>query len=98
MSRRSAHIEAIRHLTKGLQLLHTLPETCERARQELALQMAMGASMLATSGLAIRKPAKRILGRVSCAVNWEKALSYSERLWDCVFFIRRSGNYKPLGN
>ena len=52
MSRRSAHIEAIRHLTKGLQLLHTLPETRERAQQELALQMAMGASMLATSGLA----------------------------------------------
>jgi len=52
MSRRSAHIEAIRHLTKGFQLLHTLPETRERAQQELALQMAMGASMLATSGLA----------------------------------------------
>jgi tetratricopeptide (TPR) repeat protein len=52
MSRRSAHIEAIRHLTKGLQLLHTLPETRERAQQELALQMAMGASMLATCGLA----------------------------------------------
>jgi class 3 adenylate cyclase/tetratricopeptide (TPR) repeat protein len=52
MSRRSAHIEAIRHLTKGLQLLHTLPENRERAQQELALQMAMGASKLATSGLA----------------------------------------------
>jgi tetratricopeptide (TPR) repeat protein len=52
MSARSAHLEAIRHLTKGLQLLHTLPETRERAQQELALQMAMGASMLATSGLA----------------------------------------------
>jgi predicted ATPase/class 3 adenylate cyclase len=52
MSQRSAHIEAIRHLTKGLQLLNTLPETRERAQQELPLQMAMGASMLATSGLA----------------------------------------------
>jgi tetratricopeptide (TPR) repeat protein len=51
MSQRSAHIEAIRHLTKGLQLLHTLPETRERAQQELPLQMAMGTSMLATSGL-----------------------------------------------
>ncbi|MGZ6241990.1 MAG: AAA family ATPase, partial [Candidatus Binataceae bacterium] len=51
MSRRSAHIEAIRHLTKALQLLRTLPETRERAQQELPLQMAMGTSMLATSGL-----------------------------------------------
>jgi predicted ATPase/DNA-binding winged helix-turn-helix (wHTH) protein len=50
--RRSAHQEAIRHLTKGLELLATLPDTPERAQQELALQMAMGASMLATSGFA----------------------------------------------
>ena len=58
MSRRSAHIEAIRHLTKGLQLLTTLPETREREQQELALQVAMGASLLATSGLATPETGK----------------------------------------
>src|SRR4029450_8358230 len=33
---RSAHVEAISHLTTGLKLLTSLPDTPERARQELA--------------------------------------------------------------
>ncbi len=39
---RSAHEEAIGHLRRALQLLATLPETRERHRQELALQIALG--------------------------------------------------------
>jgi predicted ATPase len=50
MSQRSAHLEAIRHLTKGQELLATLSDTPERARQELALQMTLGTSLLATKG------------------------------------------------
>ena len=40
---RSAHVEAIQHLTKALQLLKTLPDTPERTRQELTLQTALEA-------------------------------------------------------
>ena len=47
---RSAHAEAIAHLTRGLELLTTLPETPERARQELALLIALGATFAATKG------------------------------------------------
>ena len=36
---RSAHLEAIAHLTKGLEVLRTLPDTPERAQQELVVQM-----------------------------------------------------------
>src|SRR5262249_36325359 len=40
---RSANLEAVSHLTKGLEVLKTLPpDTPERARQELELQMALG--------------------------------------------------------
>ena len=39
---RSANVEAISHLTKGLELLTTLPDTPERTQQELALQIALG--------------------------------------------------------
>jgi len=46
--RQSAHQEAIRHLTKGLELLRTLPATPERWQQELALQMALGVPLIAT--------------------------------------------------
>jgi predicted ATPase len=49
---RSAHVEAIRHLTKVLELLPTLPDTPPRLEQELALQMALGAPLLATKGYA----------------------------------------------
>jgi predicted ATPase len=51
-SRRSAHREAISNLTKGLELLKTLPDTPEHAQQELALQITLGASLLATKGFA----------------------------------------------
>ena len=37
-------MEAIGHLTKGLELLKTLPDTPERAQQELTLQIALGAA------------------------------------------------------
>jgi predicted ATPase len=50
--RRSAHVEAISHLTKGLELLKTLPDTPERAQQELTLQLALGAALMATKGYA----------------------------------------------
>src|SRR5499427_1625769 len=47
---RSAHTEAIAHLTKGLELLTTLPDTPERARQELSLHIALGATLAVTRG------------------------------------------------
>jgi predicted ATPase len=49
---RSAHVEAIRHLTMGLEVVTTLPDTLERARQELALQVALGVPLQATRGWA----------------------------------------------
>src|SRR5262245_29173018 len=36
---RSAYTEAINHLTRGLEVLKMLPDTPERASQELALQL-----------------------------------------------------------
>ena len=39
---RSAHVEAVAHLTQGLDVLMTLPETRERARHELALRLGLG--------------------------------------------------------
>jgi predicted ATPase len=47
---RSAHQEAISLLTKGLTLLSTLPDTPARAQQELRLQLALGASLMAIKG------------------------------------------------
>jgi predicted ATPase len=49
-SQRSANVEAISHLSKGLELLKTLPDTPERAQQELALQTTLGPVLIATKG------------------------------------------------
>jgi class 3 adenylate cyclase/predicted ATPase len=47
---RSANHEAIAHLTKGLEQLATLPETRDRARQELAMQIALAGPLIAVKG------------------------------------------------
>jgi predicted ATPase len=51
-TQRSANVEAINHLTKGLEVLMTLPDTLERARQELDLQTALGPVLMALKGFA----------------------------------------------
>jgi len=50
---RSANIEAINHLRKGLELLKSLPETPERNQQELKLQVTIGPALIVTRGYVI---------------------------------------------
>jgi predicted ATPase len=47
---RSANVEAINHLTKGLAVLETVPQTPERNQQELTLQLALGAALSMLKG------------------------------------------------
>src|SRR5262249_23914900 len=47
---RSANAEAITHLTTTLELLKTLPNTRERAQQELLLHVTLGRPLQATRG------------------------------------------------
>jgi TOMM system kinase/cyclase fusion protein len=49
---RSANLEAVAHLTQGLELLATLPDTPQRAQQELAMQTTLGPALVATKGFA----------------------------------------------
>jgi class 3 adenylate cyclase/predicted ATPase len=47
---RSANTEAIGHLSKGLELVKSLPASPERAEQELALHARLGAALAAARG------------------------------------------------
>lgn len=49
---RSANLEAIQHLKKGLQLLESRPDTVQRQNQELMLQATLGPALSATQGFA----------------------------------------------
>ena len=52
---RSANIEAMSHLTKGLELPQTLPETPERVQQELSLPTTLEPVLMAVKGYAAPK-------------------------------------------
>jgi TOMM system kinase/cyclase fusion protein len=47
----SANLEAIGHLTTGLDVLKPLPDTPERTQHELTLHVALGVALRATKGL-----------------------------------------------
>ena len=49
-SDRSAHLEAISHLTTGIELLKTLPETPEHTQHALTLHIALGAALQMAKG------------------------------------------------
>ena len=49
---RSAHVEAISHLMKGLEVLRTLPESPERTQHDLRLHLPLGTALMATKGYA----------------------------------------------
>ena len=48
--KKSAYVEAMAHLRKGLELLQALPETAERAELELALQFDLATSLIVSKG------------------------------------------------
>ncbi|MCB0193098.1 MAG: AAA family ATPase [Anaerolineae bacterium] len=48
--RQSANVEAINHLTRGLELLKTLPATAKRAHKELELLLALAIPLRASKG------------------------------------------------
>lgn len=60
---RSAEAEAIRHLTRGIELSQTLPETKERNERELVLQVALGVYSMAGKG-ASHPDVERVFSRV----------------------------------
>src|SRR5262245_14518180 len=49
---RSAHLEAVAHLNKGLALLRALPDTPERTQQELVLQTLLGPALIVSKSFA----------------------------------------------
>jgi class 3 adenylate cyclase/predicted ATPase len=55
---RSANAEAISHLTAALDLLKTLPDTPERAQQELTLQTTLGPALIVAKGWGAPEVAK----------------------------------------
>ena len=81
---RSANVEAISHLSKGLEELKSLPEGPGRDRQELALQSALGTSLIAVHGYAAPQT----------GAAYRRARALGERLGDAgALFATFSGEF-----
>ena len=81
---RSANLEAISHLSKGLEGLKSLPEGLELDRQELALQTALGTSLIAVHGYAAPQT----------GATYRRARALAERLGDAgAQFATFSGEF-----
>jgi predicted ATPase len=50
-TQRSAYVEAVNHITQGLEMLKTLPDSPERLAQELELQIALGPAVVPIRGI-----------------------------------------------
>src|SRR4029453_17084736 len=50
-TQRSAYVETVNHITQGLEILKTLPDSPERIAQELELQIALGPAVVPIRGI-----------------------------------------------
>ena len=85
-SERSAYVEAIGHCTQGLNLLGTLPNTPERAQQELDFHLPLGVSLLAVKGYGAPEVEQNYLrARELCRKAGEASQHFLvlQGLWNC---------------
>jgi len=89
--KRSAHVEAISHLTTGLELLTTLPDTPLRRQHELALQAALGVPLLRTKGYAAPEVAHAYgRARELCHQIGEQPELFTALAGLCSFYLVRA--------
>jgi hypothetical protein len=88
---RSANVEAISHLRKGLTLLKPLPETQQRTEQELDLLTALGTALMAVKGFGAQEVkqtldrARELCGQVG---ETPKLFEVLHGLW--IFYLTKA--------
>ena len=88
---RSANPEAVQHLTTGLALLATLPETPARAQQELDLQIALGPALMATKGPAAPEVEQTYARALALCQQVGETPQLFPTLWGLCRFYRTRG-------
>jgi hypothetical protein len=78
---RSAYADAIGNLSAGLNLLQRLPDSPERIRQELLLQLALGPALVAVKGRAAQEVACATFERGSFVSGWATPRRFSPPAW-----------------
>jgi len=79
--RRFAYLEAVRLSRRGLELLGRLPDTSERAEQELSLQLTLGVPLIATEGYAAPDVGSAYTRARALCQQLDKTPDIAEVLW-----------------
>jgi class 3 adenylate cyclase/predicted ATPase len=83
---RSAHLEAIGHLNKGLAMLATLPDSPEHLQQELGLQTTLGPALMVVKGYAAPE-VQQVYGRAwELCRHVEQTPQLFQVLWGLAYF------------
>jgi class 3 adenylate cyclase/predicted ATPase len=93
-SDRSAHVEAIVHLTRGLEVLATLPDTPERAQHELGLQIALGPVVMVMKGYADPETARIYTRARTLCQHLEETSQMFPALWGLWLFYTMRGELR----
>ena len=78
---RSANLEAIVHLQRGIEALGHLPDGAGKDRLELDFRFALGPCLIATQGPASNKAMATLLARVGCASGSETPEHLQVMFW-----------------
>jgi predicted ATPase len=93
-AQRTAYVEAVAHLTKGLELLKTLPDTPERARQELALQHALSGPLMVIKGFGVPEVEKVLTRAYELCQQVGETPQLFPALWRLLVFYFNQGEHR----
>jgi class 3 adenylate cyclase/predicted ATPase len=97
----SANVEAIASYRKALQLVNALPETPERTKQEIDIQLAMGIPLIAVQGYASAETCEAFSRARSLCLQLGNIPEYFQALFGCwghSWMSGKNGHALPMAD
>jgi predicted ATPase len=91
---RSAHVEVIAHLRRGLGLLQTLPETPQRLQREINMRVALGVSLIVTKGYAASEIGETYTYARQCCAHLDDPHQLFPVLWGLWMYALVRAEYQ----
>ena len=91
---RSAHLEAIAHVQRGLALLTTLPDTPQRCQHEFAFLTTLGPALMATKGYAASEVVQAYTRARALCQQIGETPEQVPVLWNLWFFYMARGDHQ----
>lgn len=92
-AQRSANIEATSHFQEALALLQQRPDTPDRARQEFAIQVAVGPALMMTKGIVAREVEQAYARARELSIHIDDPTERFKALWGHYFVFEIRGQW-----